>query len=149
MSTLIEQLFQELVTDLGIDTLQPNEDGHCTLMVDETLLLDIELDPKRERLILTSLVGPLSSQQGIKQLSSLMQFNKALYKELNMSLSLETHTASIVLTYSVDAGLCTVFDLESALSCFISQTEKCRHLLESTQEDSTPKNSMLNTAICV
>ncbi|EKM32600.1 hypothetical protein VCHENC02_1857, partial [Vibrio harveyi] len=71
------------------------------------------------------------------------------YKELNMSLSLETHTASIVLTYSVDAGLCTVFDLESALSCFISQTEKCRHLLESTQEDSPPKNSMLNTAICV
>ncbi|WP_165761823.1 type III secretion system chaperone, partial [Photobacterium damselae] len=85
MSTLIDQLFQELVTVLGIDTLQPNEDGHCTLMVDETLLLDIELDPKREQLILTSLVGPLSSQQGIKQLSSLMQFNKALYKELNMS----------------------------------------------------------------
>lgn len=59
MSTLIDQLFQELVTVLGIDTLQPNEDGHCTLMVDETLLLDIELDPKREQLILTSLVGPI------------------------------------------------------------------------------------------
>lgn len=149
MNTLIEQLFQKLVTHLGIDRLQPNEDGHFTLMVDETLLLDIELDPKREQLILTSLVGSLSSQQSIKQLSSLMQFNKALYKELNMSLSLEAHTASIVLTYSVDAGLCTVFDLERALSCFISQTEKCHHFLESVQEESVPKNRMLNPAICV
>ena len=149
MSVSIEQLFQELVTDLGIGSVQPNEDGHCTLMVDETLLLDIELDSKRERLVLNSLVGPLNSKQDFKQLSSLMTFNKNLYRELNMSLSLESHTNSIVLTYCIDAQGCTVFDLESALSRFISQTEKCRNLLESTPEDSAPKSRILNNAICV
>lgn len=147
MSTRIEQLLLELFSSLGISPLKLNEDGHCALVIDENLLLDFELKLEQEMLVMTSLIGKVPSSNSADLLSKLMQLNMALYKDLGMCLSIEGHTNTIVLTLCITSDNKTVFDIENALSLFLTQTDQCRHLLEHKHSYFTAQSMVSNPVI--
>ncbi|VVO47962.1 type III secretion system chaperone [Pseudomonas fluorescens] len=130
MKELTLQLFEELIFALNLSPVDSDEEGHCSLVFDNEIIVDIQLIASESRIVFTSMVGLLSETYGNQQLRSLMSLNLAIARELSMSLGLEPETNAVLLTYSVDVQHVSLSTITEALSLFLSQTEKCQSTLQ-------------------
>ncbi len=148
MSEKAKLLLQELLVEVGLAPQDINIDGHCAFMVNDDYAVNIELRVQEKRLFFSSLVSAVSGKGKTALLAQAMELNLALYKELGMSLGLESYSNSLVLSQSISVDELSIFELQNHLACFLEQSEKCRCLFE--QNKSQPEvHTIPNPSMCV
>jgi len=130
MKEVTLQLFESLISALKLDPVTINEEGHCSLVFDNELIVNIALKESEFLIVFTSLIGMLAEENSNQQLRNMMALNLAVGRQHNMTLGLEPETNMVLLIHRVDVRRTYPSTLEEALSLVLCQTEKCQSMLE-------------------
>ncbi|MFI0348300.1 MAG: type III secretion system chaperone [Chthoniobacterales bacterium] len=68
-------LLKKLGTNIGLTGLSANSYGFCSLRFDDRLTIDLECNEEQEKLIISSLIGTMITEQKEKFFSELLEAN--------------------------------------------------------------------------
>jgi hypothetical protein len=122
-SERLQQVLGEFGATVGLEDLRLDEAGHCVLAIDDTLVVNLELDAAKGSAVLYSWLGvPTGDLPEIY--GQLLQANYLGQGTGGATLGLQAETGGIVLSQSVALEHLDLPRFNTALETFVNQAER-------------------------
>jgi hypothetical protein len=135
MHKYVNELLQSVGTSLGLPGLSLDANGHCVLLFDDKVVLNIELDSDKELMIIYSYIGevPFEGRETIFEI--LLESNLFWRNTQGATIGIDKQTQTVVLAFPIELPLKRKENFEERLAIFVEITESWVNRLEKMSTD--------------
>jgi len=121
--TEVNGLLMRLSHSLRLDSLSLDEEGHCILLFDDKVILNMELDEERSQLVVYAYLGMAPPDHRERVYELLLQSNFFWRETKGATLALDRQTQTLVLLYAFPLPLRHPETFEDELAVFVEIAE--------------------------
>ncbi|MDR3144288.1 MAG: type III secretion system chaperone [Puniceicoccales bacterium] len=133
----VDELLQAIGKSLDLPGLALDTNGHCVLLFDDKVVLNIELDEEKELLIIYSYIGEIPFEGRETIFETLLESNLFWKNTQGATIGIDKQTQTVVLAFPMELPLKRKENFEERLALFVDITESWIARLEemSTQAE--------------
>jgi len=133
-SPLVTSLFSQLGEAFGLSSLAPDENGYCSVQVDEKFPLHFMVSDDQESLTVFSELGRIDPESQPEIVLEILSANLFWRDTRGSTLGIEPASGSVVLLRQLEVQTLTYPGLESVLDGFIKSSEHWLNKISSPKQ---------------
>ncbi|MDR1595334.1 MAG: type III secretion system chaperone [Puniceicoccales bacterium] len=135
LSEYVNELLQAVGKSLSLPGLALDDNGHCVLLFDDKVVLNIELDIEKELLIVYSYIGEVPFEGRETIFETLLESNLFWKDTQGATIGIDKQTQTVVLAFPIELPLKRKENFEERLALFVDITESWITKLEKMSAD--------------
>jgi hypothetical protein len=138
LETYVNDLLQAIGQSLDLPGLALDGNGHCVLLFDDKVVLNMEFDREKELLIIYSYIGEVPYEGREIIFETLLESNLFWKDTQGATIGIDKQTQTVVLAFPMELPLKKKENFEERLALFVDITESWINKLEkmSTEAES-------------
>jgi hypothetical protein len=126
----VDSLLQMIGKSLDLPGLSLDTNGHCVLLFDDKVVLNMELDSEKELLIIYSYLGEVPFEGREIIFEALLESNLFWKDTQGATIGIDKQTQTVVLAFPMELPLKRKENFEERLALFVDITESWINRLE-------------------
>jgi hypothetical protein len=131
----VNELLQSIGKSLDLPGLALDDNGHCVLLFDDKVVLNMEFDREKELLIIYSYIGEVPYEGREIIFETLLESNLFWKDTQGATIGIDKQTQTVVLAFPMELPLKRKENFEERLALFVDITESWINKLEKMSAD--------------